>query len=122
MKYHLKDPPREKYERIEKSPEDFYPHIEEVVPPSLSKVIDEEAAYFKSIAGVNEELLGSLDDNIPSKEKLYAMIQTQEFEIIELKNKIQEMEKANAKSKSKSFGKESKKVHSRTDKATVAHV
>jgi hypothetical protein len=82
MRYHAEDPPREKYERIEKSPEDFYPHIKEAVsPPPIPMIL----------------------------------------EMPELEKAIKEGKK-NAKSKSKNSGKESKKVHSRTDKAAVAHV
>lgn len=33
MRYHTEDPPRERYESIEKKPEDYYPHLATHLPP-----------------------------------------------------------------------------------------
>lgn len=67
MKYHLSDPPRERDEKREKSPEDFYPIKAPPIPPEIQKLVNEEVDFNKKRSGISEELLGKVNAKDKSK-------------------------------------------------------
>ena len=103
MKYHIGDPPRERYETIEKSHEHFYPHLQQVKIPEYCPSIDEISKQMRINAScIMEEISAHVDK-----------------ELDRLRETIKEIESEDAKSESKATKKKPKKVSSKLHKSAV---